>query len=188
MSHPASIAFIRLTSVTPVVAWHVNVDARLLAAGFLDALHDVVGRLRLQQRRHVLDADRIAAHIQQLLRHLDEGGDGVQRADGVADRSLRVLARSSSPPRCDVADCECRSARRRRGTRPCRSPPPCRRSARPPHLRSAGSPAGSARAAASAAACSAAACGTCAAAPTDPRSGSGCRSRRSRRPSIPRDQ
>ena len=73
---------------------HVNVNADVLPAGFLDALHDVEGRLRLEQRRHVLDADRIAAQVEKLLRHFHEVAGRVQRAHRVADRSLRVLART----------------------------------------------------------------------------------------------
>jgi hypothetical protein len=63
-----------------------------LAAGFLDALHDVVGRLGLEQRRHVLDAQRVAAHVDQPAGHVDEALHGVQRAHGVADGALGVLA------------------------------------------------------------------------------------------------
>ncbi len=70
----------------------VHVHAHGFAAVLLDAAHDVIGRLRLEQRGHVLQADRVAAHLHQALRHVDEALHGVQRADGVADRALGVLA------------------------------------------------------------------------------------------------
>ena len=92
--HDVAPGFDRLhqaTRVTPVVAWTWT-WTRVSWPHFLDALHQVVGRLRLQQAGHVLDADGIAAHFAQLLRHLDEGFDSVQRAGRVADGALGVLA------------------------------------------------------------------------------------------------
>ena len=70
----------------------MHMHAHRIAALLLDAAHDVVGRLGLQQRGHVLEADRVAAHFHQALRHVDEALHGVQRADGIADRALGVLA------------------------------------------------------------------------------------------------
>ena len=43
----------------------VDVDLRIFAVGVLDATNDVVGGLRFEQRGHVLERDRIRAHIQQ---------------------------------------------------------------------------------------------------------------------------
>ena len=71
---------------------NVDVHAGFLPARGLDRLDDVVGRLGFQQRRHILDADRLAAEIDQLLGQFDKAGDGVQRAHRVADRALGVLA------------------------------------------------------------------------------------------------
>ena len=76
----------------------VNMHQRLLATALLDALDQIVGGLRLQQSRHVLDADRIAAYFDQLLRHFGKGFDRMYRADGVTDGALRVLARLLDSP------------------------------------------------------------------------------------------
>ena len=76
----------------------VNMHQRLLATALLDALDQIVGGLRLQQSRHVLDADRIAAYFDQLLRHFGKGFDHMYRADGVTDGALRVLARLLDRP------------------------------------------------------------------------------------------
>ena len=62
------------------------------SASFFDALDDVVGGLRLEQRGHVLDADGIAAQFEELLRHVHEVAGRVQRAHRVADGALRVLS------------------------------------------------------------------------------------------------
>ena len=70
----------------------VHMDAHALAAARLDALDDVIGGLRFEQRRHVFEADGVATQLQQALGHLDKGLGGVQRADGVANRALGVLA------------------------------------------------------------------------------------------------
>jgi hypothetical protein len=86
------MAFIRLTIVTPVVACSGTWTRTSAAAGVLDALDDVVGRLRLEQRRHVLDAQRVAADVDQVAGHVDEALHRVQRAHGVADGALGVLA------------------------------------------------------------------------------------------------
>jgi len=48
--------------------------------------------MRLQQRGHILDADRVATQILQPLGHGDKLLRGMQRAGRVADRSLRMLA------------------------------------------------------------------------------------------------
>lgn len=45
-----------------------------------------------QQAGHVLDGDAVAAHVFQLQRQFDEACDAVHRTDGVAQRSLGVLA------------------------------------------------------------------------------------------------
>ena len=55
-------------------------------------LDDVVRRLRPQQGGHVLDADRVRAHVLEPLGHLNELIDRVQRRGRVADRPLCVLA------------------------------------------------------------------------------------------------
>ena len=70
----------------------VDMNQHVLAALLLDAFDQVIGGLRLQQAGHVLDANRIAPHLLQLLRHLGKGRNGMQRTDGVTDRALRVLA------------------------------------------------------------------------------------------------
>ena len=94
-SAPASIAFIRLTSVTPVVAWQCTWIRTSWPEVVLDRLDDVVGRLRLEQGRHVLEAQRVAAQVHQVAGHLDVALDGVQRALGVADGALRVLVHAA---------------------------------------------------------------------------------------------
>ncbi len=71
------------------VAVDVDLD---VAVGFLDALDDVVGGLRLQQCGHVLEGDRFGAHVDELAGELDVALDGVDRGDRVADRALGVLA------------------------------------------------------------------------------------------------
>ena len=83
MSAPASIAFIRLTIVTPVVECTWTWTSVSSPHFSLIAFDDVVGRLGPQQRGHVLDADRVAAHVLEPLGHLDELLDGVQRAEVV---------------------------------------------------------------------------------------------------------
>ena len=70
----------------------VKMHQRLLATALLDTFDQIVGGLRLQQGGHVLDADRIAALLDQLLRHFGKGFNGMHRADGITDRALRVLA------------------------------------------------------------------------------------------------
>ncbi len=57
----------------------VDVDEGVLAAGLLDALDEIVSGLRLQESGHVLDADRVAAHVAQPAGQFDEAFDGVQR-------------------------------------------------------------------------------------------------------------
>src|SRR5262249_14341613 len=71
---------------------NVDVNKRVLAARFLDALHDVVSGLRFEERGHVLDADGIAAEILESFGHLDKLLDRVQRRNGVTKGALRVLA------------------------------------------------------------------------------------------------
>ncbi len=70
----------------------MQVDAHVLAAGVLDRLDQIVGLLGLDQRGHVLDADGVGAHVLQLLGQFGVLFVGVQRADGVADAALGVLA------------------------------------------------------------------------------------------------
>ncbi len=70
----------------------VQMDQRVLAALQLYVLDQVIGGLRLQQAGHVLNADRIAAHFFQLLRHLHERLGGMDRAGGVGDGSFSDLA------------------------------------------------------------------------------------------------
>ena len=86
----------------------VDVDERVLAARLLDAADDVVGRLGLQQRGHVLDADRVAAQVLELLGHLDELLDGVQGRDGVADGPLGMLAGAADGLAGRGGGCGCR--------------------------------------------------------------------------------
>ena len=69
----------------------MHVDLHV-AVGLLDAADDVVGRLRLQQRSHVLQRQRLRTHVEQLAGEVHVALDGVQRRDGVADRALGVLA------------------------------------------------------------------------------------------------
>ncbi len=70
----------------------VDVDLHVLAVGLLDTADDVVRRLRLQQCSHVLQRDRLGAHVEQLTGELHVALGGVQRGDRVADGALRVLA------------------------------------------------------------------------------------------------
>lgn len=69
----------------------VHVDLHV-TVGVLDGLDDVVGGLRLEQRGHVFQGDRIGAHVKQLAGQLHVTLHGVDRGDGVADGALRVLA------------------------------------------------------------------------------------------------
>src|SRR5664280_293643 len=69
----------------------VDVDLHARDLG-LDGRDDVVGRLRLQQGGHVLDGQGVDADVSQLASLAHEAFDGVQRAGGVADRALGVLA------------------------------------------------------------------------------------------------
>jgi hypothetical protein len=71
----------------------MNVHQHAGATLLLYAFHQVIRRLRLQQSRHVLDANGIAAYFLQALRHLSKRRHGVQRADRIRDRALRMLAR-----------------------------------------------------------------------------------------------
>ena len=58
----------------------------------LNALDDVVGRLRLEQSSHVLEGDRVGTHVDETIGLLDEALWGVNRGSGVADGALGVLA------------------------------------------------------------------------------------------------
>ena len=69
----------------------MNVDLDV-AVGFLDAADDVVGGLRLEEGGHVLEGDRLGAHVNELPGELHIALDGVNRRDGVADGALGVLA------------------------------------------------------------------------------------------------
>ena len=71
----------------------------------LDRLHDVVCRLRLQQRRHVLEAQRVASEIHEVTGHLDIALDRVQLAHGVAESALgmRPFTLDRSDGALDVA-------------------------------------------------------------------------------------
>ena len=69
----------------------VNVDLDV-AVGFLDAADDVVGGLRLEEGGHVLEGDRLGAHVDELPGELHVALDGVDRRDGVADGALGMLA------------------------------------------------------------------------------------------------
>ena len=68
---------------------HVDLD---VAVGVLDALDNVVGRLRLEQGRHVLERDGVGTHVEQLPRELHVALGVVHRRDRVADGALGVLA------------------------------------------------------------------------------------------------
>ena len=54
--------------------------------------NQLVGHFRRDQAGHVLDADRLAAHVDEGLAELDEGLGRVHRADGVANLAPRLLA------------------------------------------------------------------------------------------------
>ena len=58
----------------------------------LHLLHQAVGVVGQQQVRHVLDADGVGAHLDQLLRELHEVILAVDRGDGVAQRRLAPAA------------------------------------------------------------------------------------------------
>src|SRR5262249_4316689 len=68
-------------------------NQRIRTTTQLDSLHEVISRLGLQQPCHVLDADGVAAHLLQLLRHVNESLDCMQRADRIRDCPLSVLPR-----------------------------------------------------------------------------------------------
>src|SRR5579862_7485056 len=70
----------------------MQMHQRVGAAFLLDAAHEVIRGLRLEQAGHILDADGIDAHLPQALRHLDEGRDSVEGADRIANRALGMLA------------------------------------------------------------------------------------------------
>ncbi len=60
--------------------------------GILDAFDQFIGSLRLDQCGHILDADRVNAHINQLAGFFLQVFGGVQRADGIADATLGMFA------------------------------------------------------------------------------------------------
>ena len=108
-SAPASMAFIRLTSVTPVVAWVCTCTRTCSQQATLGSPLDpgqrrpglqfagqigkqVARRLRPAQPRHVLDAQRVAAHLHQALRQVDVSLHGMQGTHRVADGALGMLA------------------------------------------------------------------------------------------------
>ena len=68
----------------------VQVDRQL--GGRLELLDEAVGLIRQQQVGHILDADRIRAHLLDLLGQLEEVFLGVHRADRVADGDFAVAA------------------------------------------------------------------------------------------------
>ncbi len=80
--------------VTPVVECTCTCTSVSVPALLLDAAHQIVRRLRSQKRRHVFDANRLAAQFAQLLGHFHKLFHGVQRRYCVADRAFRVLASS----------------------------------------------------------------------------------------------
>jgi hypothetical protein len=47
----------------------MNVDQNFVTHGIFNGFYDFVRGLWLQQRGHVLDADRVTAHVDQLLSH-----------------------------------------------------------------------------------------------------------------------
>ena len=69
-SAPASMAFIRDNQGDAGGGVHVHMDAHGLSQFVLDCLHNIVGRLGLQKRGHILDANGIATEVHQLLRHV----------------------------------------------------------------------------------------------------------------------
>ena len=68
----------------------VQVDRQL--GGRLELLDEAVGLIRQQQVGHILDADRVRAHLLDLLGQLEEVFLGVHRADRVADGDFAVAA------------------------------------------------------------------------------------------------
>ena len=58
----------------------------------LDRLDQIVGGIGGEQRGHVLDADRVRAHVGEALGQLGVAFNGMYRGNGVADRGLRVFA------------------------------------------------------------------------------------------------
>ena len=70
----------------------VDMNQRLASALLLDGFYQIVSGLRLQQAGHILDANRVAPHIPQLSGHRGKRFHGVQRADGVRDCALCMLA------------------------------------------------------------------------------------------------
>ena len=70
----------------------VHMNAHAVATACLDALDDVIGGLGLEQRCHVLQADRVAAQFHQALCHFDKGLCRMQGAYGVADGALGMFA------------------------------------------------------------------------------------------------
>jgi hypothetical protein len=59
---------------------------------FLEATDQLERDVRPQQACHVLDRDRMGAHILDTLREIDPEVDRMHRAHGVGNRALRVLA------------------------------------------------------------------------------------------------
>ena len=70
----------------------VAVQAHRQVRGLLDLAHQFVGGIGLEQAGHVLDADGMAAHVLDALRHVDPGLQVVHRAEGVGEGALGMLA------------------------------------------------------------------------------------------------
>ena len=68
----------------------VTVDRQRDFAALLDARDHFLRGVGMQQAGHVLDADRMAAHVLEFLRHVDPEVDAVHRADRVRHGPLGV--------------------------------------------------------------------------------------------------
>ena len=68
----------------------VNVDRH--AQIFHQCPHQFTGDVRGQQAGHVLDGNTVTAHVLHALARGDELFDGVDRAGGITNRTLGVLA------------------------------------------------------------------------------------------------
>ncbi len=62
------------------------------AAGLLEPRDELECDIGLQEARHVLDADRVTAHVLELLAHVDPEVERMHGAHGIRHRALRMLA------------------------------------------------------------------------------------------------
>ena len=70
----------------------VGMQVNRQLGGRLQLLHEAVRFIRKQQVRHILDADRIRAHLLDFLGKLEEVFLSMHRADGIADGDFAVAA------------------------------------------------------------------------------------------------